>query len=117
MNKEINNQDGAKESSVDLTSANETGNSESIFPPELIQFARQIHYMYNWIDNYHLTQLAYRYESDYDDHTEKTMELLLKTGDAIAKIAGNEFLWTYFWESPLSESKKNYEKRKQQSHE
>jgi len=50
MNKELTNQGGVKESSAELTSANETGNSESIFPPELIQFARQIHYMFDWIE-------------------------------------------------------------------
>jgi len=117
MNKEFTNQDGVKESSAELTLANETGNSESIFPPELIQFARQIHVMYDWFDNYHLANLGLRYESDYDDHTDKIMDLLQETGDELSLIAGNEFKWAYCWNTPYEESKKARESKKQKSHE
>ena len=101
-----------KNNSDNLTPANQTGSNESIFPLELIQFARQIHYMYEWFDNYHLDNLGYRYESDNDDHTDKIMDLLTEAGDELSIIAGNEFKWAYLWESPYSKSKKSRESKK-----
>jgi len=59
------------------------------------------------------TNIGDRYTSDYNDHTDKMINILSEAGEQLSKIAGNEFLWTYAWESPFSESKKSMNKENQ----
>ena len=77
----------------------ETIDKGIFLPPEFIQFAKQLRYMHDWIDEYCIVRDFLKIDH-YREIICKITTTIVDIAENIGSLAGREFYATYLWNEP-----------------